>query len=222
MNRTAAFVMIAAVSAAAHADTIEMRFLGVDQGRSVRVTHDSGYTGNVFAGGLRFDVTSAPGFEQLEGEQTTFCVDFFEHVDRNVRPYDLGTGGIEQARFDLISGVMQGSAQMRTETSEADRQAATQLVIWELLYDYDESVGFDSIDFSSGSFQVTRTNGQALWQSLTAASSDVIDTLAFPSEFGIVVASRQGAQDQAFLVPAPATVALGLLGAGVATRRRRG
>lgn len=215
----AAAVVFASISGSAAGEIVQMRFLGTDEGRNVRISHGpSGHTQNVFAGGLRHEVVQAEGLGFLEGVRVTYCVEIFEHVDADLREYDTRASSLGRAQTDMIASVI-GASTLLEGVAERDRQAATQLLVWEAVYDYDEQQGDSSLDVTGGAFTVTKMNSDALWGSVFAAMDLIVERLGDGAQLGVTIASRDGAQDQA-MVPAPG--ALAALGGGlVATRRRR-
>lgn len=229
----AAFVVAAgSLSAAVSADVVDMRYLGKGAGHNVRVTNGSD-SFNVFAGQLRHSFSNGTGLgEMLTGEMITYCIDLSQHVSSTTRNYSVlpvasapvgGAMGMDKARavaalYDYALGV-----QLETSASN-DIAASFQLALWEVIIDYNPSIGAASLDITSGQFSATRTNGTALWsgvQNILDGFFSWTDNLSFDTTRYAAI-TNNSYQDQIVVVPAPGCAALAGMGLGlVATRRRR-
>ena len=168
----------------------------------------------------------------LTGEMITYCIDLSQHVSSTTRHYSVlpvasapvgGAMGMDKARavaalYDYALGV-----QLETSASN-DIAASFQLALWEVITDYNPSIGAASLDITSGQFSATRTNGNALWsgvQNILNGFFSWTDNLSFDTTRYAAI-TNNSYQDQIVVVPAPGCAALAGVGLGlVATRRRR-
>lgn len=224
-----ALVALAAAAGAAQAD-VSMRFIETGVGRNVAVTLN-GETNNFFSGQLVHEIDNA-GSPTLavNGRVNTFCVELTEHTSGNFDTFHESTlddepipavtifmGARTQAVLDAAVQFYDTAASQDASANEA---SAFQLLLWEIVYDYDPNVGLSSIDPTSGNVSFTKTDGNPLWSgvsNLITSFSAAIGAESGSRDFTLL--TNDGKQDQ--IVPAPGTMAL--LG-GVAlmgTRRRR-
>ncbi|TVQ62058.1 MAG: hypothetical protein EA378_06230 [Phycisphaerales bacterium] len=247
MNRlTVTMLAVAAASGVAAADTIDLAYLGTGQGRNVRVTLD-GNSQNVHAGQLRHGATNGVGNGvELAGQAlVTYCADINQLVSSSSTTYELvsvsllpspssettptGMGSIRAAAIQSVyayANDVLGGQHSDLGTSDAFA-TAFQLVIWELVYDYDGTAG--SIDLTSGAFHASRTNGSSLWGDVLTHANDLfLNGVGYNLNAMSVVGLRSGTrQDQLVemnvpIIPTPTAAALGLVGlGGLAARRRR-
>ncbi|TVQ62059.1 MAG: hypothetical protein EA378_06235 [Phycisphaerales bacterium] len=244
MNRLIAAVALSACAGLAAADTIDLSYQGTQRGGNFNVTVD-GNTSGTFAGQIRQNLSNGTGIgTQFNGlSAITYCADLEQQVFTNSAPItynivDLATipepssvvpGGMGPTRAAAIESIYSYSRNVLgfdlSSASLANSFAgAFQLVIWEIVYDYDGTLA--SLDITSGDFSATQTNGNPL----TAAVQGWVDDLINNGVTYNVNANNllglysDTYQDQiiTIVIPTPTAAALGLLGlAGVATRRRR-
>lgn len=233
-----AFGAIGLFGAGASADTINLKFAGAGAGRNVRITLGS-TTQTVFAGQLRhtFSNPVGPVAAQLSGTITTFCSDANELVRSVSTTYTLtevanlpvssgwpAMGAIRaQGVYDLYAAA--GGAQL-VLGANADLAAAFQILLWELVYDFNGSRA--SLNNTVGTMQTRNSTGGALSSAIMGHFNTLADAVvAFnTSQHSLIGLSRLGAQDQIVqgvtLIPLPAPVMLGAAGLGlVALVRRR-
>lgn len=216
----------------ANAETIDVRFLGTGEGRSVRVQVGSSAF-NVFAGQLRHELSNGTGYGAwLNGETVTYCTDLTQHVTSTRQTYDLVTvadipdsSPMGVAKSNAIHDLyVQAGATPLLSGANRDLTSAFQLAIWEIVTDYNPGVGLSSLNLSTGGFRATRTDGSALWSAVTSqvntlfAAVGNVNPNSGPSLVGL---RSECAQDQVTLIPAPGAVALGGLGMLCMTARRR-
>ncbi len=247
MNRmTVSVLAVAAMAGVAAADTIDLAYLGTGQGRNVRITLE-GNSQNVFAGQLRHAATTGVGMGvELAGQTlVTYCADINQLVGSSSSTYEIvnvsvlpspnsvttpgGMGEIRAAAIQSVyaySNSLLGGQHVDLGVNEAFA-TAFQLVIWELVYDYDGTAG--SINLASGDFKATRTNGSALWSDVMGFANDLLTNgIVYDVSAKGLVGLRSGTrQDQLVemnipIIPTPTAAALGLVGlGGLAARRRR-
>lgn len=217
---------ISAVAGSASAQSVNMHFLGVGQGRNVRVSFD-GHQTNVFAGELRHSITQSNSNEIDVGDFTTFCVDFAQHVSGNSSPFDVvGLTSTPQLTSKTLEAANRMAAAAGSHV-EGNRNsaAAVQLVLWEIIYDFDPQVGLASLDLTSGRFSATRTNGNALWNGVASLANNLLSTSLgdLPSngsaDFRVLASDRR--QDQIISVPSTGPLAVAAVGGLLTVRRRR-
>lgn len=220
-----------ACAATAHADTIDVRFLGTGAGRNVRVSLGSN-SFNCFAGQLQHELSNGTGFgEWLNGTRYTFCTDLTQTVTTTRRTYDLVSVGdipdsspMGVAKSNAIHDLyVQASGAQLTSGASNDLTAAFQLAIWEIVSDYVPSSGLSSLNLTSGSFRATKTDGSALSSGVMTQYNNLLGAIGHFGDAGpsIIGLRSDCAQDQVTLVPAPGAVALGGLGLLCMGARRR-
>jgi hypothetical protein len=232
MKTITAAIATAAVAASANAGFVDMKFLGTGEGSNARTTH-FGNTRNVFAGQLRHRIANGVGAEAaLNGDHRTFCADFYETVSSSFTPYEvvdpelvsdtLPMGSIKADALRCIYSAS-GSAALDSNASSS-LAAAFQLAVWEVVTDFDGTMG--SLSITAGNFSATKTDGNAL----SATTNNHLAAL-----FAAVASSNEGlpnlvglrsdrSQDQlimGFSIPTPGTAVLAGLGILCIGRRRR-
>ncbi len=215
-----------AVAGAASAQTVNMHFLGVGEGRNVRISLD-GDQRNVFAGELRHSVTASNTGEVPVGDYTTFCVDLAQYVSRNSSVFNVNP---LSATPELVSSTPEAANRLASAAGshlagDTDSAAAVQLVLWELLYDFDPQVGIASLDLTAGRFSASKTNGNALWSSVSSIASSLLSTTMgdLPSNAAgnYRVLTSGDRQDQIVPVPSTGPLALAAVGGLLTVRRKR-
>ncbi|MBS0198111.1 MAG: Cys-Gln thioester bond-forming surface protein [Planctomycetes bacterium] len=229
----AALAFVGSMTVAANADLVDMRFVGQGHGRNVRVSTPSG-TFSSFAGQLRHTFSNGTGLgAQLSGEKLTYCTDLLQHVSSNTQHYSvvslasapLGESmGADKAAavaslYDYAMGV-----QLTSATSD-DLACAFQLAVWEVVADFNWSLGPSSLSISSGNFRATQTNGNALSSNISNLLGQFFANTGNSSftGSGLAAISSGTYQDQIVTVsvPAPGATALAGLGLGLIAKRRR-
>lgn len=222
---------ITAFAASAHADTIDVRFLGTGAGRNVRVSLGSN-SFNTFAGQLQHELSNGTGFgEWLNGTRFTYCTDLTQTVTTTRRTYDLVTVadipdsspmGIAKSNAIHDLYVQAGGAQLASG-GNSDLAAAFQLALWEIVTDFSPSTGVSSLNLTSGSFRATKTDGSALSSAVMTQYNTLLGAIGHFGDSGpsIIGLRSDCAQDQVTLVPAPGAIALGGLGLFCMSARRR-
>jgi len=222
----------ALVAATAHGG-VELTFLEKGAGSNVSVTF-FGETRDVFAGQLIHQVAGLEGgLSSFNGRQVTFCPDFpepvatgptmFKLVDLADVPVTLDQHSqrVDAAQADAIRRLFSnGGSALVDGSGDNDRATAFQLVLWEIIYDFDGSQA--SIDVDAGNISVIEFGGAALSAGIMADIADLSDfALNGDVTTGVLALAEEGVQDQIF-IPTPAPLALGAAFGLVAARRRRG
>ncbi len=231
-----AVIGLAAAATAAQAASVDLRFVGVGQGQTVRITIGAS-TFNTFAGQLKHQFTNGTGPMARFNGQTlvTFCTDLTEHTTSTAKTYSVvdvkdvpvtaGWPAMGQDRADAMERLFAAAPSSLFDWTAADpaHAAAFQIAVWEIAYDYNEANPL-SFDVTAGNFRARQTSGAALaapvstWLSNLAVSVNDLDGGASR----VLGLSRSGSQDQLQVVPLPSTGVLGLAGLGlVGTARRR-
>lgn len=222
---------LAAFAGSASAD-LSMRFIEKGEGRNVKLTLD-GQSTNVFAGQLIHQVDWATGCAESLANQliTTFCTEIEQNTSSAFTTYTCNIlGPVEVPAANAFSAArtqaVLNAAALHYETvtgpgATQDQAAAFQILLWEIIYDFDPNVGMSSIDPTSGNLVVTRTNGNALWSavdSLVTSFADAVGTTSISGDF--LLLTSPGKQDQLVVIPSPGVVALLGLAGMVGLRRR--
>lgn len=229
------FAVVAFATTAVTADTIDLRYTGHGHGRNAKVNLN-GNARDVFAGELFHELSNGTGSGiQFNGQTlTTFCPDLTETVTDSGATYsivsitDLPTSGGQppmgadkaQAIADIFPA-SDGSAMVGS--SADDFFSAFQILIWEIVSDYNVGEGISSVNLDHGSLVVTKTDGNPLSSGVMTEFNNLVGQIGSGGVVGQMVGfANDGSQDQMFRVPTPGTLAISALGALVATRRRRG
>jgi len=228
----AATIVAAATAGAAHADMVNVKFVGTGKGENVAIGWAGGAM-NVFSGQLKHQLSGGTGIGAgLSGTYVTYCTDLNERVTNAVKSYSIvpvsatpgsvPMGAAKSAAIADLFGFAAG-AQLNGSTSNA-LAAAFQLAVWEIVQDYNPIVGLASLSLTGGSFTATKTNGTALSGTVLSAAAGLFASIgAEASPTPLMGLTNDGAQDQVLpgVVPAPGTIALATLGLACAGRRRR-
>ncbi len=229
-SRLAAVFAVAGLALAASADVVEMKFTGAGQGRNVKVTIGD-KSMSVFAGQLKHSILSGTGLgADLVGDHLTYCTDLYEYVKSSPTNYTIVTlpempdsspmgfaraGGL----YDLADWA--GSQPFDPAVSK-DFAAAFQIAIWEIVSDYDPSVGRASLDVTAGALKVKDTGGGPLSSGISGHLTAMFDAVGSDSaRRGLVGLRSFGAQDQIAVIPAPGPLTLAAGGLFLAVPRRR-
>lgn len=229
---TTATLALLAMTAAAYADSVEMRFVGSGQGRAVKV-QINGVQQNLHAGQLNHEILSRSGpTAPAVGALVTYCVDIYEFVSTQSQTYQVaeltdapvapGNTGMAQHQADAI-GRLYTYANGQQYGTNNNFAAAFQIAIWEIVADMDTESS--TLSVASGDFRAFNLNSGTtsyLNTLLAVATDTTIAPLA-----NLRALTNDGAQDQLFdsvVIPLPGAAglaAVGLAGVGFMARRRR-
>lgn len=224
-------IMSAVSAVSAFADTVDMRFLGTGIGRTVTISTPS-RTLNVAAGQLRHAFSNGTGAASaLNGELITYCTDVNQFVSSTVRNYTVvpvGQAPSGQAmgseKASAVAAIFASAGGLQfSSTVSADLACAFQLAIWEVVNDYNPSVGLASLSLSTGTFRATQTTGAAVWSSVDTLFTGLLANVGNASftTGGIMAIASPTYQDQLVSIPAPGAVVLTSLGLSLLARRTR-
>ncbi|MFZ4572899.1 MAG: hypothetical protein ACOYN0_00795 [Phycisphaerales bacterium] len=233
MSRMMASGVVVAVASAAMADTVQMRFVGTGSGRNVRVTTDSG-SRNLFAGQLVHNFSDGTGaLSSLTGDRFTYCVDLGQYVSSSSTTYTLSpiadltaASPMGEDRALAIHSIFNAQPFWPSQASVSqDYAAALQLVIWDIITDYNSAAGVSSLGLSSGSLRAARTDGSPLGLAITSHYATFVSYIGTSGGVGsgVLGLGNDSSQDQILpvSVPAPGAGLLAGLGALAVARRRR-
>lgn len=232
MNKCVINCAIVAATAGSTFADVTMRFVDRGPGRNVEVTL-GGDSRDVFAGQLIHEISLATGCaEGLDGQVVTFCAEIEQTTSGNFAEYTcdiLGNTTIPSADSfaaartqAVLDAAVQHFATASDGAATENQAAAFQILIWEIIYDYNPLVGISSINPTSGNLIVNRANGDPLWNGVSSLISSF--ATAIGSESGsqqFLLLTNGNKQDQIVPVPAPGAVALIGLAGLAAIRRRR-
>ena len=230
MPRAHAAVALAtlALTAAAGADTVEMRFVEPGLTREVQISGVANIT--VLAGELVHEFRNGTGSAAaLQGVIRTFCTEVTQEVTPDWHLYDLvhpssapnpgapmgPDKALQLSRLYEVAGGQQHG--------DADFAAAFQMLVWEIVYDYDASMpATGNLDRTAGAIQFL--SGDAHFGSVSAIfdalRADILAT-GGPGITALQAVVNDGHQDQLVLIPLPSAGAMGLAGLGLLAARRR-
>lgn len=225
-----------ALAGAAHAQTSNLVFAGLNQGQGLLWTMD-GNDRYTWAGSFFMHVNSADApLDTLLGTNiNVFCLDPLQHIygGENVAFSQTTLSGLQMAathgaeKQSAILRLLGYSNNLHNTTSDANYGTAFQVALWEIGRDYDGTAG--SLDPFSGGFFY---NEGSLGGNAAAVKSDVLSMLAAAGDTGrpfttdTVFALRNDerqdllhtelAPDRTGVVPEPGEwAAMGVLGAGL-------
>lgn len=237
MKNTAIAIVAAAIATSASANVLDMQYISMGPGSDIRL-HLGGDIHDTFAGELNHEISNASaGYEYLNGMQRSFCPDRTQNVSASAaREYCVtAIENIPLANDASPMGALKADAMRSLYASEATTllagglsnayAAAFQLVMWEIVDDFDGSAA--SIDVDAGNIIVTQQDDSALDAAILAEIStlttNMMNSLAsgganFQDAIGM---THESFQDQIVLVPAPGAMALMTIGGLMVSRRRR-
>lgn len=223
-------VLGGAAAGVARADTVEVRFVESGNARAITVSGVRNVTVN--AGELVHQFRNGTGDAAgLSGLIRTFCTEVTQNVNSNWQVFNLTDAanapspgvGMGAAKAEMLAKLYDVAAGQQHQT--ANFAAAFQMMVWEIVYDFDPSV--------AGSANLSRTDGAIAFSSggsYFGAVSSIFETLrtGVLASNGIGAVNLRaivngGSQDQLVMIPLPSAGLLagaGLLGV-VGVRRRR-
>lgn len=229
---TTAVLALLAMAAAAHADSVDMRFTGIGAGRAVAV-RINGIQHNLHAGQLNHEILSRSGPTAPNlGALATYCVDFHEYVSSHSQTYQVarltdapvtsGNNGMAQHQADAI-GRLYTYANGQQYGTDNNFAAAFQLAIWEVVADM--TTESSTLSMASGTFRASNLNAGTT--SYLNTLLGVATNLSIAPMVTVRALTNDGAQDQLFesvVIPLPGAAGLatvGLAGVCFSNRRRR-
>lgn len=211
-------------------NTVEATRVGYGLTQSIGVTGSQ--IGGVFTfpvGQFVYNFRNGVGEgSQLQGDTITFCTDLAQDVFPgyslyNVEPLSNTPNpglGMGPAKAQAIADVWAAAAGQ--QYLSAQFAAAMQMMVWEIVYDYDGTVG--SLDAATGNVQyVVNQTSQAYFASTLAVFNTLKGGVGGGGDLSVLRAVTNGQnQDQLVIIPAPAG-AITLVGfaALVVARRKR-
>ncbi|MBL8764899.1 MAG: hypothetical protein JNM07_11580 [Phycisphaerae bacterium] len=214
------------VAASACADTVQLKYTGTGKYRTVTAAGTI-FSGNVKAGELLHEAQSGNGEASvLSGTISTFCTELTQSVTTSFKTYTIRTvdqaprpgGGMGGDKAGLIYDLYNGAAERQYESN--DKAAAFQLLIWEIVYDYNGS-SLSSIDYSVGALRFTNLgSGVVTWFNTFKALLGQHTVALY-----LRAATNDTKQDQLIRIPTqvplPGSIGLGIMGLSVMGLRRR-
>jgi hypothetical protein len=242
MRQVIFITAIAGTACVASADVINVNFVETGAGRTITVRQFDSMgsqlnSRSLFAGELIHTITGGTGANAaLNGDFATFCADITEPVSRSASAefsvVDIASIPVTNSLMPAMGAdkalairsiFTEGVERTRGSGMSNDFAAAFQLMIWEIVSDFDASIGVASLSASEGELRFqnrsdgTLTNGVAsefeTLRSRIAAGDDLFS--------GLLGVASAGLQDQLVVIPTPATMALAGFGGLLAVRRRR-
>lgn len=240
MKRKITTCAVAALAGSAAADSIDLTFTGRGLGWGNKITLDGVSTNNVFTGELMHSFTNGTGgMSALNGlTLATYSVEFeqprswlgscYDVVDPATLPVGDGMG---DARAWAIDSVFAYAGTIGTTDVNDARSlaAATQMVIWEIIYDFDPTVrggGLGTIDITSGHLSATQTrNDHPLSNTIMRHFNTLRDYgIGYGARGSTIGLGSPGFQDQVAavaVVPLPSAACAGFVSLGLLAARRR-
>ncbi len=223
-------------SGAFAADTVQMRFKAKGLGNNIKMSVNGGALQSVFAGELLHEFANGTGRgASLTGIKATFCTDLLQHVTTSWKTYqltdvaDMPVPAMGHARANAIADIYNfGMGAMDRGEMDNNMASALQIAIWEVVTDYDISVGRSTLDVSTGDFKAFNTTSGALSSGVSGYLNDIFNFIGEATSHNNLIGFAHGtAQDQIInmpMVPLPGAAGMamaGLLGLGVVRRRWR-
>lgn len=226
----ASVVVAIASGSALAAHTVEMHKIDTGLGKQIKILHDGGAF-DAFAGEIVHEFRNGVGMgAQFSGKtMATYCVEVTQAVTETYKVYDVtdhvGTipdPAMGSARGAALNDMFATLLEKRSEgVFNDDWAAAFQIAVWDVVYDYNDGVGRDSLDVETGDMRVQKTSGDPLSNSLVSKIDVFFDAIGVASApFNVIGFHNASSQDQ--IVPAPGgAIALGSLGLVLISRDRK-
>lgn len=218
--RTSTATIIAAIGipvAIAQAGPVLFGFEGVGRGRNINIS-SAGEESRVFAGSVMHSVDGAL--------LSTYCIEPDQNAQLGVANFErvtLAGGLLIRSEAAAKSNLLAELADIAGEsiwTTSADRTlaAAFQVATWEIVSDFDSSLGAASFDFSAGDFR--GWGNDSVFKTAAGLLSQLQFNRADASGYNAYL--NDTAQDFMSLeVPAPGVFALAVVGIPTVLSRRR-
>ena len=204
-------LILMALQAAGHADTVDVKFLGL-KGGSIQTNLGSGG-----AGAFKWEKLSGSSLPFEDGSHfLSFCIDIFEHVKTGPRTYNV----VDPS--DAPNSMMMGSAKAELMSHwfgayykghswndwTKNEARAFQMGVWEIVYEDLNLIG----DLSNDSFFIdgpesVRATSQSWFDDASWRTGKTLQLLAMSSPSGD---ATDRMQDQIVVVPVPAALTAGL------------
>lgn len=224
-NRWLAVILTSACVNVAHAGFVDVVATSVSNYQTLNTIFGGTAYNGVIVGQINLSLTNSTGVS-LNGSWIGYCTEFDQHIQlggasqtyevRSLSDVSTPGAGMGAMKADAIARMYSAAAgqQYAADTSFA---VAFQLSIWEVLNDFDGTLG--SLDLSSSAFQVVDALSFTINANVAALFAAAADTGgARASLHGLANSSFQ---DQIIEVPTPSALALlGLAGLARITRRR--
>lgn len=211
--------------------TIDLKYQGMANGSETMKASVNGAEQNVNVGMITFSHSNLSGEVPFDttGNLQAFCIEFSQLLKVNqTMQYTISAADqwFNASQVDAITRLYTGFA---NNTGTALHNAAFQLALWELVYDYNDN-NWTELSFKSGVFQTHNKNNIA-----NLALSWLGELKDIDSKFSMYVMTNEFSQNQLVFsgisntsfnepLPVSAPATLGILGLGLfamAMRRRQ-
>jgi hypothetical protein len=203
----AAAATFASIAGRAHAASVTATLDDTRPARVVGLNYNGAYLGIGYAGTLNWHVTADDG-AGLPGSFSSYCIDLLQDVyvghsytftltdvehtsDPQWPTRPTGAGGLDAVHAGYLGNLY--ASQLDTVGTDADRAAAFQIALWEILYDtssaHDVATGQFSVRFASNN--VVAIANQFVAAATASGSSSPSNTFT--------VLTSPNAQDQLFV-----------------------
>jgi len=211
-------MVLALVGGTVNADVIEATFDSVEPGMTINYTLDGGGNFSESRAGT-FNWTRTGGDYAgggAVGNFTTYCIELTQQVGYGnnysyivADPADAPVpgAGMGQAKADLLAELF---GTFHRDDFTQQEAVGFQTAVWEIVND-------DGVDLAAGDFQVTDSGVD--YFDIAQGWLNALDGTG--SMATLVAMTSRDVQDHIFMVPAPASMSLALLGLFAVSRRRR-